>query len=91
MSADATAPASTKRKLRALPRPGRTIPRWAPGQVRVRLSGERGDVAVLVNVLVSLDWDGWIELTELSVPYPNRRRDGERVYVTVRMACRGGR
>jgi hypothetical protein len=67
--------------------------------VQVRLLGAHAGVTALAALLVGLDWDGLIELTQVSEPRASRREPGERVYATVRLpepgpvldrACRAG-
>jgi hypothetical protein len=62
----------------------------APGVVRVRLSGEPADVAVLQETIALLARGAarlpyGIEVLEQSAPRPNRYDPGERVYVTLRI------
>ena len=56
----------------------------AAGQVKIRLSGASGDVAMVAALLTGYDGRG-IDVIEQSAPYPNRRDPGERIYLTVRI------
>jgi len=60
----------------------------APGIVKIRLSGASGDVAMVAALLTGYDGCG-IDVIEQSVPYPNRRDPGERVYLTVLVGTGG--
>lgn len=55
----------------------------APGVVKVRLSGEHGDVEDLAEVLTA---SPAVEVLDRSAPYPNRRDPGVRVYLTLRIS-----
>jgi hypothetical protein len=66
-------------------RPVSGEPAQDPGVVRVRLSGERGDIDRLVAL-----WPCTAEVIQRSGPRPNRREPGVRVYLTVRVAGGGG-
>jgi hypothetical protein len=55
----------------------------APGVVKVRLTGGRGDTAALADVLAAVL--GVDVLTGPDGPYPNRRQPGHRLYLTVRL------
>jgi len=55
------------------------------GTVQVRLLGPHAGVAALAALLVGLDWDGLIELTQVSEPRASRHEPGERVYATARL------
>ncbi|HCU94783.1 MAG TPA: hypothetical protein DHU96_19610 [Actinobacteria bacterium] len=53
----------------------------APGVVKVRLSGEPGDIEVMTEIRRLPR--GRRRVIETSAPYPNRRDPGVRVYVTL--------
>ena len=59
----------------------------APGVVKIRLSGEAADSALLAAIIAA---SPAVEVIEQSAPYPSRRDPGERVYLTVRVARPGG-
>jgi hypothetical protein len=59
----------------------------APGVVKIRLSGDPADTALLAAVIAA---SPAVEVIEQSAPYPNRRDPGERVYLTVRVDRPGG-
>ena len=55
----------------------------APGVVQVRLNGDQDDAAAMASVLAAVP--GLEVLTGPDDPYPNRRRPGHRLYLTVRL------
>ena len=57
--------------------------RPAPGVIHVRLSGHLADAAAMASVLAAVP--GLEVLTGPDDPYPNRRRPGHRLYLTVRL------
>lgn len=57
----------------------------APGVVKVRLSGAADDVAMVAELIADYDGAPGVEVLDRSVPYPNRRDLGERVYLTLRI------
>ncbi|WP_067812298.1 hypothetical protein [Actinomadura kijaniata] len=46
--------------------------------VKIRLSGEAGDVAGVIDQI-----GAGLDVADVSAPYPNRREDGVRRYLTV--------
>jgi hypothetical protein len=64
------------------PRPG-----TAAGVVKIRLSGDPADSALLAAIIGA---SPAVEVIEQSAPYPSRRDPGERTYLTVRVDRPGG-
>ncbi|MGW2313887.1 hypothetical protein [Actinomadura luteofluorescens] len=56
--------------------------RHRPRLVKVRLSGDAGDVTALPDLLTDLPGDR-CAVGEVSTPYPNRRDSGVRRYIDV--------
>ena len=56
--------------------------RHRPRLVKVRLSGDAGDVTALADLLTDLPGDR-CAVGEVSAPYPNRRDSGVRRYIDV--------
>lgn len=54
----------------------------APGVVKVRLSGDLGDIEVVAEILSGYP-GAPVEDLDRSAPYPNRRDPGQRVYLTL--------
>jgi hypothetical protein len=59
-------------------------PGQAAGVVKVRLSGDPGDLEVVAEILARFGGAG-VQILDRSAPYPNRRDPGQRVYLTLRL------
>jgi len=68
----------------------RRCPPHEPGLAEVKVSGECGDVAVILTVLAAGADSGRYEIAGVRGPYRNQPEPGLRMYVTVRSLAPAG-